>query len=167
MMYALLLLFHRPWPTVVISILYHGHQATLHTSNRNHIPKQQHYSDVIMSAMASQITSLTIVYPTVYTGADQRKHQSSTSPDFVLRVIGLHAGNSLVTQRASNAENVSIWWRHHEESHCEVFWRMNLFHRFFAQFSPLTASIWPCFKRCFFLWPLLLTWFNFNPSMDK
>ena len=35
-----------------------------------------------------------------------------------LRVIGLCAGNSPVTgefpaQRASNAENVSIWWRHH------------------------------------------------------
>ena len=30
-----------------------------------------------MGAMASQITSLTIVYPTVYSGADQRKHQSS------------------------------------------------------------------------------------------
>ena len=30
-----------------------------------------HYSDVIMSAMASQITSLTIVYSTVYSGADQ------------------------------------------------------------------------------------------------
>ena len=34
------------------------------------------------------------------------------------RVTGLCAGNSLVTgefpvQRASNAENVSIWWRHH------------------------------------------------------
>ena len=30
--------------------------------------------------MASQMTSLTIVYSTVYSGADQRKHQSSTSP---------------------------------------------------------------------------------------
>ena len=30
-----------------------------------------HYNDVIMSAMASQITSLTIVYSTVYSGADQ------------------------------------------------------------------------------------------------
>ena len=36
----------------------------------------KHYSDVIMSAMASQITSLTIVYPTVYSSEDQRKHQS-------------------------------------------------------------------------------------------
>ena len=38
---------------------------------------QQHYNDVIMGAIASQITSLTIVYSTVYSGADQRKHESS------------------------------------------------------------------------------------------
>ena len=42
-----------------------------------------HYSDVIMGAMASQITSLTIVYSTVYSVADQRKHQSSASLAFV------------------------------------------------------------------------------------
>ena len=36
-----------------------------------------------MGAMASQITSLTIVYWTVYSGADQRKHQSSASLAFV------------------------------------------------------------------------------------
>ena len=42
-----------------------------------------HYDDVIMSAMASQITSLTIVYSIVYSGADQRKHQSSASLAFV------------------------------------------------------------------------------------
>ena len=42
-----------------------------------------HYGDVIMGAMASQITSLTIVYSTVYSGADQRKHQSSAFPAFV------------------------------------------------------------------------------------
>ena len=42
-----------------------------------------HYRDVIMGAMASQITSLTIVYSTFYSGADQRKHQSSTSLAFV------------------------------------------------------------------------------------
>ena len=38
-----------------------------------------HYSDVVMSAMAPQITGVTIVYSTVCTGADQRKHQSSAS----------------------------------------------------------------------------------------
>ena len=36
-----------------------------------------HYSDVIMNAMASPITRLTIVYSTVHSGVDQRKHQSS------------------------------------------------------------------------------------------
>ena len=41
-----------------------------------------HYCDVIMSAMASQITSLTIV-STAYSDADQRKHQSSASLAFV------------------------------------------------------------------------------------
>ena len=65
-----------------------------------------HYDDVIMGAMASQITSLTIVYSTVYSGADQSKHQSSASLAFCV-------GNSPVTgefpaQMASYAENVSI-----------------------------------------------------------
>ena len=42
-----------------------------------------HYNDVIMSVMAYQMTSLTIVYSTIYSDADQRKHQSSTSLAFV------------------------------------------------------------------------------------
>ena len=42
-----------------------------------------HYDDVIMGAIASLITSLTIVYSTIYSDADQRKHQSSTSLAFV------------------------------------------------------------------------------------
>ena len=42
-----------------------------------------------MGAMTSQITSLTIVYSTVYSGADQRKHQSSASLAFVRE---LHKG---------------------------------------------------------------------------
>ena len=36
-----------------------------------------------MSAIASQITSLAIVYSTLYSGADQRKFQSSASLAFV------------------------------------------------------------------------------------
>ena len=36
-----------------------------------------------MDTMASQITSLTTVYSTVYSGADQRKHESSASLAFV------------------------------------------------------------------------------------
>ena len=42
-----------------------------------------HYDDIIMSAIASQITSLIIVYSIVYSDADQRKHQSSASLAFV------------------------------------------------------------------------------------
>ena len=42
-----------------------------------------HYGDVIMGAIASQITSLTIVYSTFYSDADQRKHQSSASLAYV------------------------------------------------------------------------------------
>ena len=36
-----------------------------------------------MATMASQITNLTIIYSTVYSGADQRNHQSSASLAFV------------------------------------------------------------------------------------
>ena len=41
-----------------------------------------HYSDVIMSAMSSQVTGVTSVYSTVCSGANQRKHQSSASLAF-------------------------------------------------------------------------------------
>ena len=73
---------------------------------------KSHYNDVIMSAIGSQITSPTMVFLTIYSDTDQRKHQGQP------RVTGLCAGNSPGTgefhaQMASNAENVSIWWRHH------------------------------------------------------
>ena len=60
-----------------------------------------------MGTIASQITSLMVVYSTIYSDADQRKHQSSASLAFV---------REFLVQMASNAENVSIWWRHHVES---------------------------------------------------
>ena len=44
------------------------------------------YNDIIMSATASQITSLMIVYSTVYSGADQWQHQSSASLAFVREI---------------------------------------------------------------------------------
>ena len=48
-----------------------------------------HYYNVIMGAMASRITSLTIVSSTVYSDADQSKHQSSASLAFER---GIHWG---------------------------------------------------------------------------
>ena len=58
--------------------------------------KKQHYSDVIMSAMASQITyiSISIVCSTACLGVDQRKHQRSASLAFV-RGIHRYPLNSL------------------------------------------------------------------------
>ena len=50
---------------------------------RNNTCHCGHYSDVVMGAMASQITSLTIVYSTVYSGTYQRKHKNSVSLAFV------------------------------------------------------------------------------------
>ena len=66
-----------------------------------------HYNDVIVGAMASQITSLSRLI---------RRRSKKISK---IRVTGLCTGNSPETgefpaQRASNAENVSIWWRHHD-----------------------------------------------------
>ena len=50
---------------------------------------ETHSGDVIMGTMASEITSLTIVYSTVYSDVDQNKHQSSASLAFVR---GIHRG---------------------------------------------------------------------------
>ena len=70
-------------------------------------PISCHYSDAIASAMAFQITGITIVYVNVCSGGDQRKKSN-------LRVTGLCEGNSPgPAQMASYAENVYIWWRHH------------------------------------------------------
>ena len=69
-----------------------------------------HYCDAIMGTVASQITSRTIVYTAVYSDADQSKHQSSASLAFVWE---------FTAQMASNAENVSIWWRHHGQAQME------------------------------------------------
>ena len=77
-----------------------------------------------MSTMASQITSLTIVYSTVYSRIRSKKTSK-------FRVTGLCAGNSPVTgefptQRASIAENVSIWWRHDERPSRNLTQRLSL-----------------------------------------
>ena len=47
---------------------------------------ESHYDDVIMTMLPSQITSLTVVYSIVYSGANQRKHQSSASLAFVREI---------------------------------------------------------------------------------
>ena len=80
--------------SIVINNNYHTHNIQLHhkpTQSMVNVNATQsisfHYNDVKMSAIASQITSLTIVCSTVYSGADQRWHQSSASLAFV---SGIH-----------------------------------------------------------------------------
>ena len=60
-----------------------------HRGHMDHDNVLNHYSDVTMAAIASQITSLTIVYSTVDSDADQREHQSSASLAFLW---GIHRG---------------------------------------------------------------------------
>ena len=60
-----------------------GTLAMIHSYLSLNKNRHLHYSDVIMDVIASQITSLTIVCSTVYSDADQRKHQSSASLAFV------------------------------------------------------------------------------------
>ena len=90
------------------------------------IVTKHHYDDVIMDVIASQITNLTIVYSTVYSGVDQSKHQSSASLAFVW---GIHRGpvNSPhkwpVTRKMFPFADVIMWlvmwhawWRHQMET---------------------------------------------------
>ena len=76
-----------------------------------------HYNDVIMTAIASQITSLTIVYSIVYSDANQRKHQSSASLAFVR---GIHQG-PVNSPHKWPAMRKMIWLRHHEEWHLVIY----------------------------------------------
>ena len=88
-----------------------------------------HCDDFIMGAMASQITSLTIVYSIVYLGTDQRKHQSSAS---LAIVRGIHRGpvNSSrkgpVTRKMFPFDDVIM----HDKItviQCHVYWKQKHF----------------------------------------
>ena len=81
-----------------------------------------------MSLIASQITSLSIVYSTSYSGVDQRKHQSSASLAFVR---GIHRGplNSPhkrpVTRKMFPFDNVimyTIWVTSYLTHHVAIAW---------------------------------------------
>ena len=72
-----------------------------------------HYSDVIMNAMTSRVTGVSIAFSKVCVGADQRKHQSSASLAFV-RGIHLWPVNSPhkgpVTRKMFPFDDVIIHW---------------------------------------------------------
>ena len=103
------------------------------------------YSNVIMGAIASQITSLTIVYSTVYSGADQWEHQSSASLAFMRggggggihrwRVNSPHKGP--VTCKMFPFDDVIL------QSECKG-WKMQLIARpwFILYFVSMGSSWW-------------------------
>ena len=92
---------------------------------------QEHYSGIIMCAMVSEITSIAIVYSTVYSGADQRKHQSSASLAFV---PGIHrwpvnSPHKLpVTRNLFPFDDVFMITRYHEINHhfCPTYWNVKV-----------------------------------------
>ena len=99
-----------------------------------------HYNNVIMSVMGSQITSLTIVYSSVYSRCRSKKTSK-------LRVTGLCAGISPVAgefpaQTASKVESVSIWGRHHEYPWKSFNKKFKLFYFASSERSP---HIWKMF----------------------
>ena len=81
------------------------------------VTSAEHYSDVMMGAMASRITSFTIVYSAVYSSADERQHQSFASLAFV---SGLHrwpvnsAHKWPVTRKCFHLMTSSWMQKHHQ-----------------------------------------------------
>ena len=92
-----------------------------------------YYDDVIMGEMASQITSLTIVYSTIYSKRRSKKHQSSASLAFVRGihqwpVNSLHKGP--VTRKMFPFDDVTMSPHKglHAVSVCAKFMVMNTFY---------------------------------------
>ena len=100
-----------------------------------------HYDDVIMSEMASQIISPAIVYSTVYSRADQRNIKAPRHWPLWGEFTG-----EFPAQRASNAENVFIWWRHHVQ---EVVTSQSVIVNRVGQYSPFDIILWICRKHFF------------------
>ena len=149
---------------IVISPFYYS-TSNYYTANE-FINSILHYCDVLMTAMASQITCVSIVY---CSGADKKTSK--------FRVTGLCVGNSPVTgefpaQKARNAENASIWWRHHTiittkqstTKRCFYFGGYAVCHAGYGKWRLLPHR-W-CLSEVD-QWHFLLTWIHFNPSMDK
>ena len=83
-----------------------------HVSILINILPVSHYSDVIMRPMASQIIDVSIVYSTVCFQAQIKENIKAPRH----RSLWREFTGEFPAQRVSNAENVSIWWRHHAQN---------------------------------------------------
>ena len=73
------------WAWISAATEYYVMQLLIHTL-ASWFWHKSHHDDVIMTMLASQITSLTVVYSIVDSGVNQRKHQSSASLAFVQEI---------------------------------------------------------------------------------
>ena len=71
-----------------------------------------------MTMMASQITSLTVVYSTVYSDADKKNIKDPRYWPLCGEFTGT---GEFPAQRASYAENVYIWWRYHDIQNNKIY----------------------------------------------
>ena len=86
------------------------------------------YNDVIMVAIASQITSPAIVYTAVYSDADQRKHQSSASLALVWWIHRWPVNSPHkwpVTRKMFPFDDVIMWLHNHPQWHVWNEWNMH------------------------------------------
>ena len=124
-----------------------------------------HYSDVIMGAIGFEITSLTIVYSTVYSGADRSKHQSSTSLAFVW---GIHQGpvNSPhkwpVTGKMFPFDHVIMMWLKFTvyKQHSAIWYGLHPWHWCYWRYGPgLMLGLHPANeRRRYFVTTTLIGW---------
>ena len=126
------------------------------------MPHANHYNNVIMGAKASQITSVTIIYSTVYLVIDERRRQSSRHWPLCGEVTG---DRWIPHIKAINAKNVFIWWRHHEINlwlHIllNLCWPLNTSVRMRTCMYSISQEICTRFLLCCaFLW-LYIDWFS-------
>ena len=109
-------------------------------------------SDVIMSAMASQITGVSIVCFTVCSCEDQRKHQSSVS---MAVVRGIHRGPRNSPHTGPVTRKMSIWWRYHAKSNMPSK-RLSPRALLVTIFCVVTISLSPL------IWSVFCVWFGWN-----
>ena len=116
-----------------------------------------HYNDVIMNALASQITSLTIVYSPAYLDADQRKHKAPRHWPLCGEFTGNSPHKRPVTRKMFPFDDViMVWtgtsWRHRwHQLFTKVLWPHNwnlmiiLFALiFFYSNDPIKAQFCTC-----------------------
>ena len=112
-----------------------------------------HYRDVIMSAMASQITGgsiiCSIICGTICSGADQRKHQNSALLAFVRGIhrwpmVSPHKG--LVTQKMFPFDDIMIY----PSFVCVLVrpaWLRHCLHRRLSFWQLWVQSVTNCFQK--------------------